>query len=235
LSEDELDDDGGDDELQGAGLNDDEEDASDSSEDFSNLDPELSYSRTTVRQMAKQNQSLAATLVELPLKDESRKKQLSEAEQALRKSEMARRRRNQTEKKLEDDKTETINRLLKKQVSRSRSKLGAEGGDGEGGGSGAGEAATAQTASGRRVVGVTREMQAESKRQPRPLFRYISNASGATLSIPMHRSVVGVSQGTAKAAGTYRNAYEQKWDLTFGATKQRPEKRAKIEVVEAKS
>ncbi|EIW77473.1 hypothetical protein CONPUDRAFT_76184 [Coniophora puteana RWD-64-598 SS2] len=49
-----------------------------------------------------------------------KKKQLTETEIALRREETARKRRNLTEKKLEDEKMETINRLLKKQ---SRKKL----------------------------------------------------------------------------------------------------------------
>ncbi|KAE8252119.1 hypothetical protein A4X13_0g3703 [Tilletia indica] len=221
-SGDELDDEGEED-LDGAGDEDgegEEEEGSDSSEDFSNLDPELSYSRTTMRQLAKEDQRLAGDLIALPLKDESRKKQLSEAEQALRKSEMARRRRNQTEKKLEDDKTETINRLLKKQVSRSRSKLGAEGADGGEAGTPTTTDLTSQTSAGRRVGGVTKEMQAENKKFARPLFRYISNAGGATVSVPMHKER-GVVDGKA------RNEYERRWSEVFGSGV----KRAKIEVV----
>ncbi|KAF9035003.1 hypothetical protein BDZ89DRAFT_1011776 [Hymenopellis radicata] len=51
----------------------------------------------------------------------SRKKQLNETELALRREETARKRKNMTEKKLQDEKAETINRLLKKQ-SRPRAK-----------------------------------------------------------------------------------------------------------------
>ncbi|PBK97030.1 hypothetical protein ARMGADRAFT_1010544 [Armillaria gallica] len=45
-----------------------------------------------------------------------RKKQLNETELALRREETARKRKNLSEKKLEDEKVETINRLLKKQT-----------------------------------------------------------------------------------------------------------------------
>ncbi|KAE8215044.1 hypothetical protein CF327_g1624 [Tilletia walkeri] len=224
-SGDELDDEGEED-LDGVGDEDgegEEEEGSDSSEDFSNLDPELSYSRTTMRQLAKEDQRLAGDLIALPLKDESRKKQLSEAEQALRKSEMARRRRNQTEKKLEDDKTETINRLLKKQVSRSRSKLGAEGADGGEAGTPTTTDLTSQTSAGRRVGGVTKEMQAENKKFARPLFRYISNAGGATVSVPMHKE-----RGVVGGEGKAMNEYERRWSEVFVGS---GVKRAKIEVV----
>ncbi|KXN86823.1 INO80 complex subunit 2 [Leucoagaricus sp. SymC.cos] len=53
----------------------------------------------------------------------SKKKVLNETELALRREETARKRKNLTEKKLEDEKTETINRLLKKQT-RPRNKRG---------------------------------------------------------------------------------------------------------------
>ncbi|KAG6815743.1 hypothetical protein H0H87_011710 [Tephrocybe sp. NHM501043] len=52
-----------------------------------------------------------------------KKAPLNETELALRREETARKRRNMTEKKLEDEKAETINRLLKKQ-SRPRKKRG---------------------------------------------------------------------------------------------------------------
>ncbi|KAM5538159.1 hypothetical protein V8D89_008046 [Ganoderma adspersum] len=53
-----------------------------------------------------------------------KKKPLTEIEIALKREETARKRRNLTEKKLEDEKAETINRLLKKQ-SRARGKRNA--------------------------------------------------------------------------------------------------------------
>ncbi|PFH47889.1 hypothetical protein AMATHDRAFT_109466, partial [Amanita thiersii Skay4041] len=51
----------------------------------------------------------------------SKKQPLNETELALRREETARKRKNLNEKKLEDEKAETINRLLKKQ-SRPRNK-----------------------------------------------------------------------------------------------------------------
>ncbi|ESK94045.1 hypothetical protein Moror_12790 [Moniliophthora roreri MCA 2997] len=57
-------------------------------------------------------------------KPNPRKKQLNETELALRREETARKRKNLSEKKLEDEKLETINRLLKKQ-SKPRAKKGA--------------------------------------------------------------------------------------------------------------
>ncbi|KAJ8087193.1 hypothetical protein AAF712_002732 [Marasmius tenuissimus] len=56
-------------------------------------------------------------------KPNPRKKQLNETELALRREETARKRKNLSEKKLEDEKLETINRLLRKQ-SKPRAKKG---------------------------------------------------------------------------------------------------------------
>ncbi|SPC62966.1 uncharacterized protein UHOD_06078 [Ustilago sp. UG-2017b] len=76
----------------------------------------------TARQLAREG-GVESEHMELPMFDPNRKKKLTENEIALRRSETARKRKNQVEKKLEDDKVETINRLLKKQVGRSRNKL----------------------------------------------------------------------------------------------------------------
>jgi len=70
-------------------------------------------------------QAVLASVVDsthVSLSESSRKKKpLNEAEIALRREETARKRRNLSEKKLEDEKAETINRLLKKQ-SRPKNK-----------------------------------------------------------------------------------------------------------------
>ncbi|KAI6006897.1 PAPA-1-like conserved region-domain-containing protein [Pisolithus albus] len=70
-------------------------------------------------------QAVLASVVDsshVSLSESSRKKkQLTEEEIALRREETARKRRNLSEKKLEDEKMETINRLLKKQ-SKSKTK-----------------------------------------------------------------------------------------------------------------
>ncbi|KAG8790929.1 hypothetical protein FRC12_010663 [Ceratobasidium sp. 428] len=56
----------------------------------------------------------------------SRKAQRTEAEIALRRSETARKRKHQDAQRLEDEKTETINRLLKKQSVKARNKKALE-------------------------------------------------------------------------------------------------------------
>ncbi|KDQ10962.1 hypothetical protein BOTBODRAFT_57715 [Botryobasidium botryosum FD-172 SS1] len=82
----------------------------------------ISTSRMTARQAALSASGFEVQHVELTQAPSRKKKFLNEAELALRRSETARKRKHQTEKKLEDDKTETINRLLKKQSARTRSK-----------------------------------------------------------------------------------------------------------------
>ncbi|CDO72357.1 hypothetical protein BN946_scf184977.g54 [Trametes cinnabarina] len=78
----------------------------------------------TARQAVLRNvvDSSHVSLVEPP--NPRKKKPLTEIEIALKREETARKRRNLTEKKLEDEKAETINRLLKKQ-SRARGKRNA--------------------------------------------------------------------------------------------------------------
>ncbi|KAI7903094.1 PAPA-1-like conserved region-domain-containing protein [Cokeromyces recurvatus] len=73
----------------------------------------------TKRQKAKANQEIAEEYLELPM-DTGKKKQLTEEEEQLRKSEVARRRKNQSIQRAEKDKADTINRLLKKQASKSK-------------------------------------------------------------------------------------------------------------------
>ncbi|KAJ3780056.1 PAPA-1-like conserved region-domain-containing protein [Lentinula aff. detonsa] len=58
-----------------------------------------------------------------------KKKVLNETELALRREENARKRKNLSEKRLEDEKLETINRLLKKQTRPRTKRTGGEEGD----------------------------------------------------------------------------------------------------------
>ncbi|PKI84357.1 hypothetical protein MVES_001611 [Malassezia vespertilionis] len=127
---------------------DDELDDSDDSEMERSSDAPM-----TARQVARLNKQRGVAtqeLVELPM------------ELALRRSETARRRRNQSEKKLEDDKIETINRLLKKQVGKVRS--GKHQTDDE------------------LHADAPRDMRAN---YPLPMFRYISRAENSVLAVPL--------------------------------------------------
>ncbi|OLL22149.1 INO80 complex subunit 2 [Neolecta irregularis DAH-3] len=82
--------------------------------------PAPEISKMTKRQRAKVEDH-GDTLLELSNAPQTRKT-LTAEEQALRRSEIARKRKNHTEQKLEEEKVDTINRLLKKQAVRRKSK-----------------------------------------------------------------------------------------------------------------
>ncbi|ORZ21132.1 PAPA-1-like conserved region-domain-containing protein [Absidia repens] len=80
----------------------------------------------TKRQRAKHNKEEPEEYLELPM-ETGKKRQFTEEEAALRKSEVARRRKNQSIQRAEKDKQDTINRLLKKQASKSKKNIKDEG------------------------------------------------------------------------------------------------------------
>ncbi|WOO83760.1 uncharacterized protein LOC62_05G007283 [Vanrija pseudolonga] len=82
-----------------------------------------SPSKMTARQRAKQNKDLQDTLISLPDGQPKVKPVLTEAERLQKREEMARRRKRQNEQRLQDEQDQTINRLLRAQTGRSRSKL----------------------------------------------------------------------------------------------------------------
>lgn len=176
-----------------------------SSEDFEN-DNSFASLPKTARQLAKERaaQGIGSPESEAqePMDDimeDGKKQQMAESELALKRSEMARRRRNQTEKKLEDDKIETINRLLKKQVSRRNNRADGDDSDGENDEDGEARAGEKRGAG----HGPT---ALERKQQPQPFFRYIQSTRGpSTLSMPVEE-VPG--------------PYKRKWDELFGASRQ---------------
>ncbi|KAI0735298.1 hypothetical protein C8Q76DRAFT_277999 [Earliella scabrosa] len=102
----------------------DEDDGGDSTRSGSVAAGGASGRALTARQAVLANvvDSSHVSLAEPP--NPRKKKPLTEIEIALKREETARKRRNLTEKKLEDEKAETINRLLKKQ-SRARGKRNA--------------------------------------------------------------------------------------------------------------
>ncbi|KAG9295036.1 hypothetical protein G9A89_017830 [Geosiphon pyriformis] len=115
----------------------------------------------TKRQRARLNEEYQHDLLELPM-EPTRKKHLTEEEIALRKSETARRRKHQSIQRAEQDKMDTINRLLKKQNTKRRSKED--------------EADNNQD---NQKDGTSRKpMQATS-------FHYVNCLNGSTLSIPI--------------------------------------------------
>ncbi|GAC99701.1 hypothetical protein PHSY_007304 [Pseudozyma hubeiensis SY62] len=125
----------------------------------------------TARQLAREG-GAESSHMELPMFDPNRKKKLTENEIALRRSETARKRKNQVEKKLEDDKVETINRLLKKQVGRSRNKLRAGSEDSD------------EEVEQARKRGKEELSRKALKEMPAPYFRLIDRADGKVLGVP---------------------------------------------------
>jgi Ino eighty subunit 2 len=111
---------------------------------------------------------------------------------------MSRRRRNQTEKKLEDDKIETINRLLKKQVTRrsNREKAGAAD-DSE-----ADMEEDEATGIVEKKVVDPKQVRLELKQAPRPFFRYIQTTSGSTLNLPIEED-------------SEAQPYQNRWETVF--------------------
>lgn len=148
-----------------ADADDGEEEADEEELDSEASETEYTSKPRTARQIARANRERgigSEEPLELPTEDRSKRTKLSETELALRRSETARRRRNQSEKKLEDDKIETINRLLKKQAGRMRSSQRDE------------ESPAEPAAKPRRLK--ADEVQ--------PMFRYISRVGGAMLAVP---------------------------------------------------
>ncbi|KAG1382588.1 hypothetical protein G6F61_002132 [Rhizopus arrhizus] len=107
----------------------------------------------TKRQRAKLNREEPEDYLQLPM-DTGKKKSLTEEEEQLRKSEVARRRKNQSIQRAEKDKADTINRLLKKQASKAK-----------------------------RAIEDTEETVQKKQSDPKQL-NYVHNLNGSRLSIP---------------------------------------------------
>ncbi|RIA78786.1 PAPA-1-like conserved region-domain-containing protein, partial [Glomus cerebriforme] len=113
----------------------------------------------TKRQRAKLNENYQQDLLQLPM-EPMKKKHMTEEEIALKKSEIARRRKHQSIQRAEQDKMDTINRLLKKQTTKRRTKDQDD----------------------------TDSVHNDSSNAgllPLSSFHYVNNAEGATLSIPI--------------------------------------------------
>lgn len=79
-------------------------------------------SKMTKRQLGRQNRVMEGNFLQLPMEPQI-KKHLTAEEHAMRRAEMARRRKNLSEKRNEEEKMDTINRLLKKQAPKRRGKI----------------------------------------------------------------------------------------------------------------
>jgi len=96
------------------------------------------------------------------------KKHLTAEEHAMRRAEMARRRKNLSEKRNEEEKQDTINRLLKKQAPKRRGKI---------------SRAEEFEAEADQDDEVRRE---PDEKPPNPLFvRWVSNKDGIKLGVPL--------------------------------------------------
>ncbi|OSS50456.1 hypothetical protein B5807_04754 [Epicoccum nigrum] len=130
----------------------------DSDEDMSR-DETPDVTKLTRRQRAVLEQEEDGSLLALS-NEAQKKKHLTAEEHAMRRAEMARRRKNLSEKRNEEEKLDTINRLLKKQPPK-RGRKGAVDVDESG-----------------------QEIEPEPER-PDPLFvRYVQNAKGTKLAVP---------------------------------------------------
>lgn len=119
-------------------------------------------SKLTKRQRARLEDGDSGHLLALP--DEVQvKKHLTAEEHAMRRAEMARRRKNLSEKRNEEEKMETINKLLKKQAPKTNSRRAGMNGNTDGSGStGGGE-----------------------PQKPNPIFvRWISSKEGNRIGVP---------------------------------------------------
>ncbi|KAI9820716.1 MAG: hypothetical protein M1827_005086 [Pycnora praestabilis] len=81
--------------------------------------PDLS--KLTKRQRSRLDEVMSGELLELPAESKV-KKHLTAEEHAMRRAEMARRRKNLSEKRNEEEKMDTINKLLKKQAPKRRGR-----------------------------------------------------------------------------------------------------------------
>ncbi|KAI9741203.1 MAG: hypothetical protein M1834_002916 [Cirrosporium novae-zelandiae] len=117
------------------------------------------YAKLTKRQRGKGDEG---AFLALPMEPQV-KKHLTAEEHAMRRAEMARRRKNLSEKRNEEEKMDTINRLLKKQAPKRRGKAGAT------------DTAGDSTPS-------AQEIEVE---KPKPMYvRWVSNKEGSRIGVP---------------------------------------------------
>ncbi|KAF2277686.1 uncharacterized protein EI97DRAFT_301293 [Westerdykella ornata] len=135
----------------------DEDEGMESEDESRDQTPDLS--KLTRRQRAMHIEDSDIGLMALS-NEAQKKKHLTAEEHAIRRAEMARRRKNLSEKRNEEEKMDTINRLLKKQPPKRGRKAIQE------------------------IVPSENEEEPE-REKPNPLYvRYIQNASGARMGVP---------------------------------------------------
>ncbi|KAF2017183.1 PAPA-1-domain-containing protein [Aaosphaeria arxii CBS 175.79] len=141
---------------------DDEDEEMDSDDDTPNSlsrshTPDLSKLTRRQRAMVEEEASDAALMA---LSNEAQKKKhFTEEENAMRRAEMARRRKNLSEKRNEEEKLDTINRLLKRQPSKRQKKI-------------------------QEITEDDQENEPEVEKIDPLYVRYIQNANGTSMAIP---------------------------------------------------
>ncbi|KAL5051486.1 PAPA-1-like conserved region-domain-containing protein [Aspergillus fruticulosus] len=151
-----------DDQEEGVTLNMDEAGEPDEDEEDEELDSDgemPDMSKLTKRQRG----SLGNDFLQLPMEPQI-KKHLTAEERAMRRAEMARRRKNLSEKRNEEEKMDTINRLLRKQAPKRRGRIPA--------------AEAAENAA------ADQEAAAESESVDPTMVRWISGHEGSRVAVP---------------------------------------------------
>ncbi|OAT09838.1 hypothetical protein BDBG_05543 [Blastomyces gilchristii SLH14081] len=150
---------------------DEEEEEEDEEEVESDSGTPITASRAStpdVTKMTKRQRGrmeLGGDFLQLPMEPQV-KKHLTAEEHAMRRAEMARRRKNLSEKRNEEEKMDTINKLLKKQAPKRRGKISA-----------------AETAAAGDTTPRTQEPQEPEKPDP-IMIRYVSNRDGRRVGVP---------------------------------------------------
>ncbi|MCJ1472052.1 hypothetical protein MMC13_000697 [Lambiella insularis] len=125
-------DEGGEEDAEGEEVGDEDQEMEDEEDADSDADTPADGSRAstpdvskmTKRQRSRLDQVMGSDFLQLPMEPQI-KKHLTAEEHAMRRAEMARRRKNLSEKRNEEEKQDTINRLLKKQAPKRRGKISA--------------------------------------------------------------------------------------------------------------
>ncbi|KAL9121322.1 MAG: hypothetical protein Q9187_002122 [Circinaria calcarea] len=134
-------------------------------------------SKMTKRQRSRLDQVMGNDFLQLPMEPQT-KKHLTEEEHAMRRAEMARRRKNLSEKRNEEEKMDTINRLLKKQAPKRRGKISAV------------ELQAADHNNNSSTAAQEPEIE-----KPNPVFtRWISDSRGIRLGVPSEWEGTGVGR-----------------------------------------
>ncbi|KAK2733482.1 hypothetical protein FQN57_002091 [Myotisia sp. PD_48] len=148
---------------------DEEEEEEEEEESDSDLGTPMDGSRASTPDLSKMTKrqrgriELGGDFLQLPMEPQV-KKHLTAEEHAMRRAEMARRRKNLSEKRNEEEKMDTINKLLKKQAPKRRGKISAAEISGD-------NTAAAQ------------EFREPEKADP-VMIRYVMNRDGCRVGVP---------------------------------------------------